>query len=178
MDRVEAQISELTEAVQAMDLRLSALEKDMVIVKSDLGDIKRQRLEDDVRSQPRAYIRKSHLVSLRTLTYDEKYDLSESLEASDRSDLDHLDAILYGKRDDGTEAYVAVEASRTLEDHDLLRVLRRAKLLAATTGTLVLPLTVCSIPPDDRARRRALELNVAVARKNDGIILEAPYLAS
>ncbi len=178
MDRVEAQIASLVQTVASMNLRISDLEKDMQSVKRDLGDVKGSQLEDDLRAHPRAYVRKSHMIAVKALSFDEKYEICEQLGGSEGDDLALVDVLIRGERLDGSEAYIAVEASATLENDDLSTVIRRAQILSKATKLPVLPLAVCKTAPSKQLLRRAQKLGVAVSRRDYGIVAEAPYIQS
>lgn len=82
---------------------------------------------------------------LRTLTNDHRFaDLIDDavddgrLTMAERDNLIRTDIVLEGKQRDGMEVYVAVEVSRTIDRHDIERVLDRADLLEKL-GMPVLP---------------------------------------
>jgi hypothetical protein len=113
---------------------------------------------------------------VRSLSYDERYELSSQLEENEEEELDLLDAILEGVTPTGEHVYIAVEASVTIEVYDLERAKRRAYFLAKATKTPVLPLVVGDEPPSQGRIDEALSQHVAIARKQRGIVVNAPFL--
>ena len=85
--------------------------------------------------------------------------------------------MLVGNRqDDGKQAYVAVEASATAENHDLERALKRAQLLAKATHAPALPLVVTRYSPRGIIVNSAKNKGIALSTKYDGLILEGPWI--
>jgi len=164
------QIATLTEAIKAHDKRLQRLE-------NQVGEIDGGQLENDVRNHPRQYLRRIHMVGLRTLSDDERDEILRGLAENDQLELDRVDAMLVGNRqEDGKQAYVAVEASATAENHDLERALKRAQLLAKATHAPALPLVVTRVTPGGLILNRAKGKGIALSTKHDGLVLEGPWI--
>ena len=170
MERVDEQIAALTEAVRSHDKRLQRLE-------NQVGEIDGGQLEDDVRNHPRQYLRRIRMTGLRILSEDERDEVLHGLTEDDQLELDRVDAMLVGNRqEDGRQAYVAVEASATAESHDLERALKRAQLLAKATHAPALPLVVTRYSPGGLILARAKNKGIALSTKHDGLVLEAPWI--
>ena len=183
LDRVDAQIAALTERMdrvenrlERVENRLERVENRLERVENRLGKMDGRHLESDILANPRSYIRHKHLSAVRSLSYDERYELSSQLEENEEEELDLLDAILEGVTPTGEHVYIAVEASVTIEVYDLERAKRRAYFLAKATKTPVLPLVVGDEPPSQGRIDEALSQHVAIARKQRGIVVNAPFL--
>ena len=176
MDRVDAQIAALTERMDRVENRLERVENRLERVENRLGKMDGRHLESDILANPRSYIRRRDLSAVRSLSYDERYELSSQVEESEEEELDLLDAILEGETPTGERVYIAVEASVTIEAHDLERAKRRASFLAKATKTPVLPLVVGDEPPSQGRIDEASSQQVAIARKQRGIVVNAPFL--
>ncbi|WP_276969832.1 hypothetical protein, partial [Ferrimicrobium acidiphilum] len=98
------------------------------------------------------------------------------LEENEEEELDLLDAILEGETPTGEHVYIAVEVSVTIEVYDLERAKRRAYFLAKATNTPVLPLVVGDEPPSQGRIDEAMSQQVAIARKQRGIVVDAPFI--
>ena len=169
LDRVDAQIAALTERLERVENRLERVE-------NRLGKMDGRHLESDILANPRSYIRRKDLSAVRSLSYDERYELSSQLEENEEEELDLLDAILEGETPTGEHVYIAVEASVTIEVYDLERAKRRAYFLARATNTPVLPLVVGDEPPSQGRIDEAMSQQVAIARKQRGIVVNAPFI--
>ena len=169
LDRVDAQIAALTERLERVENRLERVE-------NRLGKMDGRHLESDILANPRSYIRRKDLSAVRSLSYDERYELSSQLEENEEEELDLLDAILEGETPTGEHVYIAVEASVTIEVYDLERAKRRAYFLAKATNTPVLPLVVGDEPPSQGRIDEAMSQQVAIARKQRGIVVNAPFI--
>ena len=168
MERVDEQLEKLVQVTQSHDKRLQRLE-------NQVGEIDGGQLEEDVRNHPRQYLRRIHRAGLRTLSDDERDEILRGLAENDQMELDRVDAMLVGNRqEDGKQAYVAVEASATAENHDLERALKRAQLLAKATHAPALPLVVTRYSPGGLILNRAKNKGIALSTKHDGLVLEGP----
>ncbi len=172
------QIAENSRQIAENSRQIAALTGEVKDLRDDMGYMKGRDLERDIETHPRAYVRKRHMVAIRSVLDDERYDLSSVLEASEGAELDLLDVILEGELLDGRHGYVAIEASVTLERRDIERALGRAKLLAKAANAAVLPLVVCTRSPQDRLVEYARRQHVAISQKQRGIFLEAPLVTS
>ncbi|WP_298446247.1 hypothetical protein [Ferrimicrobium sp.] len=183
LDRVDAQIAALTERLERVENRLERVENRLERVENRLervenrlGKMDGRHLESDILANPRSYIRRKDLSAVRSLSYDERYELSSQLEENEEEELDLLDAILEGETPTGEHVYIAVEASVTIEVYDLERAKRRAYFLAKATNTPVLPLVVGDEPPSQGRIDEAMSQQVAIARKQRGIVVNAPFI--
>ncbi|WP_298335916.1 hypothetical protein [Ferrimicrobium sp.] len=125
-------------------------------------------------AQPRAFVRRKDMIGVRAVSSDERYELSARLVEAEESELNLLDVILEGTTHEGEHVYVAVEASVTGDDHDIQRAHTRALLLAKATNSRVLPLVVCVEEPKQQLIELAQQHQVALARKQRGVFLQAP----
>uniref|UniRef100_UPI0023EFB6AC hypothetical protein n=1 Tax=Ferrimicrobium acidiphilum TaxID=121039 RepID=UPI0023EFB6AC len=169
LDRASNLIAALTERLERVENRLEWVE-------NRLGKMDGRHLESDVLANPRSYIRRKDLSAVRSLSYDERYELSPQLEENEEEELDLLDAILEGETPTGEHVYIAVEVSVTIEVYDLERAKRRAYFLAKATNTPVLPLVVGDEPPSQGRIDEAMSQQVAIARKQRGIVVDAPFI--
>ena len=183
LDRASNLIAALTERLERVENRLERVENRLERVENRLewvenrlGKMDGRHLESDVLANPRSYIRRKDLSAVRSLSYDERYELSSQLEENEEEELDLLDAILEGETPTGEHVYIAVEASVTIEVYDLERAKRRAYFLAKATNTPVLPLVVGDEPPSQGRIDEAMSQQVAIARKQRGIVVDAPFI--
>lgn len=86
-----------------------------------------------------------------------------------------LDAVLVGRRPDGTQAYAAIEASVTLDSDDLTRVKERAEILTWASSMPVLALAVTDNKPTLVLMNQAKSLNVAISRKSQRFDVDALF---
>ena len=183
LDRASNLIAALTERLERVENRLERVENRLERVENRLewvenrlGKMDGRHLESDVLANPRSYIRRKDLSAVRSLSYDERYELSPQLEENEEEELDLLDAILEGETPTGEHVYIAVEVSVTIEVYDLERAKRRAYFLAKATNTPVLPLVVGDEPPSQGRIDEAMSQQVAIARKQRGIVVDAPFI--
>ena len=183
LDRASNLLAALTERLERVENRLERVENRLERVENRLervenrlGKMDGRHLESDVLANPRSYIRRKDLSAVRSLSYDERYELSSQLEENEEEELDLLDAILEGETPTGEHVYIAVEVSVTIEVYDLERAKRRAYFLAKATNTPVLPLVVGDEPPSQGRIDEAMSQQVAIARKQRGIVVDAPFI--
>ena len=183
LDRASNLIAALTERLERVENRLEwvenrleRVENRLEWVENRLGKMDGRHLESDVLANPRSYIRRKDLSAVRSLSYDERYELSPQLEENEEEELDLLDAILEGVTPTGEHVYIAVEASVTIEVYDLERAKRREYFVAKATNTPVLPLVVGDEPPSQGRIDEAMSQQVAIARKQRGIVVDAPFI--
>ena len=183
LDRASNLLAALTERLERVENRLERVENRLERVENRLewvenrlGKMDGRHLESDVLANPRSYIRRKDLSAVRSLSYDERYELSPQLEENEEEELDLLDAILEGETPTGEHVYIAVEVSVTIEVYDLERAKRRAYFLAKATNTPVLPLVVGDEPPSQGRIDEAMSQQVAIARKQRGIVVDAPFI--
>ena len=176
LERVENRLERVENRLERVENRLERVENRLERVENRLGKMDGRHLESDILANPRSYIRRKDLSAVRSLSYDERYELSSQLEENEEEELDLLDAILEGETPTGEHVYIAVEASVTIEAYDLERAKRRAYFLAKATKTPVLPLVVGDEPPSQGRIDEALSQQVAIARKQRGIVVNAPFI--
>uniref|UniRef100_UPI0023EF7AA0 hypothetical protein n=1 Tax=Ferrimicrobium acidiphilum TaxID=121039 RepID=UPI0023EF7AA0 len=176
LERVENRLERVENRLEWVENRLERVENRLEWVENRLGKMDGRHLESDVLANPRSYIRRKDLSAVRSLSYDERYELSSQLEESEEEELDLLDAILEGETPTGEHVYIAVEVSVTIEVYDLERAKRRAYFLAKATNTPVLPLVVGDEPPSQGRIDEAMSQQVAIARKQRGIVVDAPFI--
>ena len=142
LDQLTVHVDQLVQVVESHDKRLQRLE-------NQVGEIDGSQLDENVAKYPRQYLRRMHMTGLRTISEDERDEILEALDEEDQIELDRVDVMLVGNRRgaDQKQAYVAVEASATAEDHDLERALKRALLLAKAVKAPTLPLVVTRRKP-------------------------------
>ncbi len=176
LERVENRLERVENRLEWVENRLERVENRLEWVENRLGKMDGRHLESDVLANPRSYIRRKDLSAVRSLSYDERYELSPQLEENEEEELDLLDAILEGETPTGEHVYIAVEVSVTIEVYDLERAKRRAYFLAKATNTPVLPLVVGDEPPSQGRIDEAMSQQVAIARKQRGIVVDAPFI--
>ena len=176
LERVENRLERVENRLERVENRLERVENRLERVENRLGKMDGRHLESDVLANPRSYIRRKDLSAVRSLSYDERYELSPQLEENEEEELDLLDAILEGETPTGEHVYIAVEVSVTIEVYDLERAKRRAYFLAKATNTPVLPLVVGDEPPSQGRIDEAMSQQVAIARKQRGIVVDAPFI--
>lgn len=164
------QIAELIQVTQAHSKRLQRVE-------DQVGDIVGTQLEEHVKRYPGQYLQRKYVTTLHLVPEDELDKLLDALSEDEQSELERIDAVLSGsRRPDALQSYVAVEASAKAERHDLERALKRAHLLAKAAHAPALPLVVTRHKPDSRIVSKASAMGVALSTKDDGLVLEAPWI--
>lgn len=151
-DRVEADIQELKGDVVQLKTEMKDVHTELREVKTDVADLKGSDLEWQFRERPFAYLSR-FARRLRSVTDAQLAELVEDgldrgdLTEAEAEDLRLLDAIAVGRsrRSDSVDAesepvYLAVEVSWVIDDHDLQRVVRRARLLEKLTGCRTIPI--------------------------------------
>jgi len=141
--RTEAQVTMMTdriatlaEAQQRTETQVATLARTMQTLTDDVGTLKGKSLEADYRAKGHAYfsrvVRHPHV-----LTSDEIVTLVEGAQdrgvfsADETQVLYAADVIVHGRCPaDGTEVYLVVEVSWSVDPHDVERAVQRAALLA------------------------------------------------
>ncbi|WP_276970247.1 hypothetical protein, partial [Ferrimicrobium acidiphilum] len=121
LERVENRLERVENRLERVENRLERVENRLERVENRPGKMDGRHLESDVLANPRSYIRRKDLSAVRSLSYDERYELSSQLEENEEEELDLLDAILEGETPTGEHVYIAVEVSVTIEVYDLER---------------------------------------------------------
>jgi outer membrane murein-binding lipoprotein Lpp len=154
---LKTDVGTLKTDVGTLKTDVGTLKTDVGTLKTDVGTLKGSDLERHWQRHLPAYLGRQ----FRRLLIIEPADLRELLdEAVDagRIGLDEaIDAALadvvgHGRRQDGAELYVAVEASVVVDANDVKRALRRARILARATGA-----GAHAVAAGDRATKGALE---------------------
>lgn len=146
LDRIEADVAELTRRTSRIEADVKVLKSDVKVLKSDVAGLKGDNLEFKLPRRIRPFL--SQKLALRRarimqslLAVDTNFDLSESVaqaaEAGVISDeqetrLDATDLILRAQRKrDRSTVWIAVEASSTVAGHDVDRAQQSADALQA-----------------------------------------------
>ncbi|MCS6847061.1 MAG: hypothetical protein RMN52_05025 [Anaerolineae bacterium] len=138
-------IRDLTKVVEEMNKRLYRVEQDVAVLKTDVAALKGDSLERKYRERPFVYFRRI-LRKPKILTDSELDDLLSAaladgaLTEEDIEEISRLDAVVRGRRiSDDRVAYLAVEISTKIDDHDVERAVRRARLLEKIPGVIAIP---------------------------------------
>jgi hypothetical protein len=124
------------------------LKTDVSQLKTDMGRVDGRTLEQQVRDRLPTYlsrfalrlrkIKNAHLAELLETAAEEGRISEEEVEEAKL-----IDALARGRRRaDGATIYLAVEISTTVNEHDLERAARRAKIIAQATNSVTLPVVV------------------------------------
>ena len=151
-DRVDADIKDLKTDVAGLKTEMKEVRTELREVKTDVADLKGSDLEWQFRERPFAYLSR-FARRLRPVTDAQLAELVEdgldrgALTEAEAEELRLLDAVAVGRsrRRDSIDAesepvYLAVEVSWVIDDHDLQRAVRRARLLEQLTGCRTLPI--------------------------------------
>jgi hypothetical protein len=167
-------VRELIKAVEEMSRRLYRVEQDVEVLKADVevlkadvATLKGDSLERKYRERPFVYFRRIVRKS-KVLTDSEIEELLSQAQANgalseaDVDEISRLDVIVRGRRiTDDSVAYLAVEVSAKIDDYDVERAVRRAKLLAKIPGVVAIPVVAGEqLAPEGR---RALKQTAAWA---------------
>jgi len=142
---LKADVKVLKADVEVLKADVEVLKADVGVLKTDVASLKGDSLERKYRERPFVYFRRI-LRKPRLLTDSEVDDLLSQAQAdgvlseADVEEISRLDAIVRGRRiSDDSVAYLAVEASVKIDDRDVERAVRRAKLLEKIPGVAALP---------------------------------------
>ncbi len=174
-------VRELIKAVEEMSKRLYRVEQDVEVLKADVevlkadvgvlktdvATLKGDSLERKYRERPFVYFRRIVRKS-KVLTDSEIEELLSQAQANgalseaDVDEISRLDVIVRGRRiTDDSVAYLAVEVSAKIDDYDVERAVRRAKLLEKIPGVVAIPVVAGEqLAPEGR---RALKQTAAWA---------------
>jgi hypothetical protein len=163
--RTEAGVEELRAAHVRMEGALERLTAQVRLLTNETAQLKGSDLERRYRERAPAYfarlMRRIHALSSEEIAAlvddaEERGELSEA----ERDELFDVDVVVRGlSRDDGAEAYLAVEVSGGVGRYDVERALRRAELLQRLTGTRTIPV-VAGQAITDEGERLARQLRV------------------
>ena len=170
MERVEEQIAQLTqrmaqveEQIAQLTQRMERVEEQIARLTDRMSSLTGMMLESRYRERAHVYFNRL-LRRVRVLSPDTLDRLLEDAEESGRltpaesEDVRATDVLALGRRrEDETEAYLAVEVSGLVEVDDVVRALRRAELLTRATGKTAVPVVAGErIPPEiDRIARQS-----------------------
>jgi hypothetical protein len=172
--RVEQDVEVLKADVEVLKADVGVLKADVEVLKADVGvlktdvaTLKGDSLERKYRERPFVYFRRIVRKS-KVLTDSEIEELLSQAQANgalseaDVDEISRLDVIVRGRRiTDDSVAYLAVEVSAKIDDYDVERAVRRAKLLAKIPGVVAIPVVAGEqLAPEGR---RALKQTAAWA---------------
>ena len=167
LTRVEQDVGVLKADVGVLKADVEVLKADVGVLKTDVATLKGDSLERKYRERPFVYFRRIVRKS-KVLTDSEIEELLSQAQASgalseaDVDEISRLDVIVCGRRiTDDSVAYLAVEVSAKIDDYDVERAVRRAKLLAKIPGVVAIPVVAGEqLAPEGR---RALKQTAAWA---------------
>ena len=164
---LKADVGVLKADVEVLKADVEVLKADVGVLKTDVATLKGDSLERKYRERPFVYFRRIVRKS-KVLTDSEIEELLSQAQASgalseaDVDEISRLDVIVCGRRiTDDSVAYLAVEVSAKIDDYDVERAVRRAKLLAKIPGVVAIPVVAGEqLAPEGR---RALKQTAAWA---------------
>ncbi len=164
---LKADVRVLKADVEVLKADVEVLKADVGVLKTDVATLKGDSLERKYRERPFVYFRRIVRKS-KVLADSEIEELLSQAQASgalseaDVDEISRLDVIVRGRRiTDDSVAYLAVEVSAKIDDYDVERAVRRAKLLEKIPGVVAIPVVAGEqLAPEGR---RALKQTVAWA---------------
>jgi len=164
---LKADVEVLKADVEVLKADVEVLKADVGVLKTDVATLKGDSLERKYRERPFVYFRRIVRKS-KVLTDSEIEELLSQAQAdgalseADVDEISLLDVIVRGRRiTDDSVAYLAVEVSATIDDYDVERAVRRAKLLEKIPGVVAIPVVAGEqLAPEGR---RALKQTAAWA---------------
>ncbi|MGH9105505.1 MAG: hypothetical protein ACRDZX_06640 [Acidimicrobiales bacterium] len=167
LDTMDKRFDAMDKRFDAMDKRFDAMDKRFDAMQVDVGDLKGSDLERRVREAPRRHL--GRFVRHATSLTEQDLDAAGGLGEDDAEYLRYADVVVRGEDPvSGAEVLGAVEVAWTAHQDDLSKALRRADLLARSTGTPVLPLVVSQQQPAQVVVDRAHDLGVGVVLARGG----------
>ncbi len=165
--RVEQDVAEMKGRLTRVEQDVEVLKADVEVLKTDVATLKGDSLERKYRERPFVYFRRIVRKS-KVLTDSEIEELLSQAQANgalseaDVDEISRLDVIVRGRRiTDDSVAYLAVEVSAKIDDYDVERAVRRAKLLEKIPGVVAIPVVAGEqLAPEGR---RALKQTAAWA---------------
>lgn len=162
VDALTARVDALTARVDALTARVDALTLQMDRLVGVVGGLKGQVLELTYREKAHAYFLPI-VLGIRGVPRDELATLARDAERRqvplpDLQDLLLADVVVRGHlRAHDAEGYLVAEVSAVVDEHDVARAARRARLLATLTGAPVAAAVAGEhlTPEADRAARAA-----------------------
>ena len=160
--RTDGQIAELIEAQKRTDGQIVELTQVVRTLVDDVGELKGDALENRYRNRVFAYfgrlLRRAHVLSPDELTslLEEAVD-SGALSEAEADEVALVDLVVRGRRrEDGTQVYLAVEVSWSVDLNDVERAIRRANLLAKI-GTPTMPVVAGRRATDEAKQLARME---------------------
>ena len=160
--RTDGQIAELIEAQKRTDRQITELTQVVRTLVDDVGELKGDALENRYRNRVYAYfgrlLRPVHALSPDELTslLEEAVD-SGALSEAEADEVALADLVVRGRRrEDGTQVYLAVEVSWSVDLNDVERAIRRANLLAKI-GTPTMPVVAGRRATDEAKQLARME---------------------
>ena len=160
--RTDEQIAELIEAQKRTDGQIVELTQVVRTLVDDVGELKEDALENRYRNRVFAYfgrlLRRAHVLSPDELTslLEEAVD-SGALSEAEADEVALVDLVVRGRRrEDGTQVYLAVEVSWSVDLNDVERAIRRANLLAKI-GTPTMPVVAGRRATDEAKQLARME---------------------
>jgi hypothetical protein len=160
MDRLEDALVRLAEHVDQLAAAQVRTEEEIARLARELGRLKGLSLEAEYREKAAAYFQPL-LARIRLVSREELETLASDAEdrgllsAAEHASLLHADVVLRGRwRDGRADAYLVVEVSAVVDEHDIERALERATVL----GRIVPARVVAAVAGDriiDEAERVA-----------------------
>ena len=142
---LKADVSVLKADVDVLKTDVGVLKTDVGLLKTDVAALKGDSLERKYRERPFVYFRRI-LRKPKTLTDQELDDLLSKAQAdgvlteAEVDEISLLDAVVRGQRaTDGQIAYLAVEISVKIDEHDVDRAVKRSRLLEKIPGVRAIP---------------------------------------
>ena len=143
--RVEQDVAEMKGRLTRVEQDVEVLKADVEVLKTDVATLKGDSLERKYRERPFVYFRRIVRKS-KVLTDSEIEELLSQAQANgalseaEVDEISRLDVIVRGRRiTDDSVAYLAVEVSAKIDDYDVERAVRRAKLLEKIPGVVAIP---------------------------------------
>jgi seryl-tRNA synthetase len=142
---LKTDVAELKTDVGVLKTDVGVLKADSAVLKTDVASLKGDAIERKYRERPFVYFRRI-LRKPKTLSDSDLDELLSkaladgALTEQDVAEISLLDAVVRGRRvSDGRVAYLAVEVSSKIDDHDVERAARRARLLEKIPELVAVP---------------------------------------
>ena len=162
MATLTTQVTELVDAQRRTDGQIVELTQVVRTLVDDVGELKGDALENRYRNRVFAYfgrlLRRAHVLSPDELTslLEEAVD-SGALSEAEADEVALVDLVVRGRRrEDGTQVYLAVEVSWSVDLNDVERAIRRANLLAKI-GTPTMPVVAGRRATDEAKQLARME---------------------
>ena len=145
---------QLADFAAATDRRFEALERQFGQLRNDVGPVKAFHAAMSARAEADLMAEERGLKYVAVVDRDELADMARSAKTGDISKEDvrsfrFADIVIRAAKQDGTECYLAVEVSYTVDKRDSERARRNARFLTRFTGQRADPV-VAGLRYDDR----------------------------